>query len=123
MVKPVNLRTPDTKVKAGARIHNHICFCHGSRVARRASPSRMIGVIFAFWPVALCLEPTIRAGDRRAMALVSERLRIMKQEEMREDWNTLFCASFLIPYFELARSIRRDDARDKHAQEWAGCGG
>mmetsp|Transcript_23078 Transcript_23078/g.58835 ORF Transcript_23078/g.58835 Transcript_23078/m.58835 type:complete len:221 (+) Transcript_23078:367-1029(+) len=52
-----------------------------------------IGLIFGL------LEATVRKVDARAVALLNERLRLMEQEEMKEDWNTLFCAA---SYFELA---------------------
>ena len=70
------------------------CACRQGGVAQEQSDKRRarIGAIFGL------LEATIRAADRRAIALISERLTLMEQEEMREDWNTLFCG---YSYFEL----------------------
>jgi len=63
------------------------CGLQGKLLAQSDKRRSRIGVIFGI------LESMIRATDRRAMTLVMERLQLMEQEGMREDWNTLYCAA------------------------------
>ena len=75
-----------------------ICSLSGPSLAESDSRRSRIGVIFGL------LEAMVRQVDVRAVALLNERLRLMEQEEMKEDWNTLYCAA---SYFELAGDRRQ----------------
>ena len=74
------------------------CELRGASLAQSDHRRSRTGVIFGL------LEASIRAGDRRAIGLISERLSLMAQEEVREDWNTLYMAS---SYFALAGDRRQ----------------
>lgn len=74
------------------------CSLSGVLLAQSDQRRSRIGVIFGL------LEATIRAADKRAMPLVVERLRLLEEEGMLEDWNTAFVAS---SYFSLIGDRRQ----------------
>lgn len=74
------------------------CSLSGAILAQSELRRARLGVIFGL------LEATIRAADKRAMALVTERLQLLEEEEVLEDWNTKFAAS---SYFYLTGDRRQ----------------
>ena len=72
-------------------------------VAQSEQRRSRIGVLFGL------LQATLGSADARAMPLLTERLKLMEEEEMKEDWNTLFSAAC---YYE-----RVGDKRQ--ARQWA----
>jgi len=98
-----NMRRAQRHEQLGFTCKCPACDVSGLQLAQSDQRRGRTGAIFAM------LEPIIRAADKRAVALVSERLDLMKLESMREEWNTLFCAA---SYFALAGDARQ-------ASRWA----
>jgi len=63
------------------------CKLSGALLAASDQRRSRIGVIFGV------LEAAARSANQRTIALVSERLELMEEEELLETWNTLFVAA------------------------------